>query len=203
MPPEFLADETGLWLGPGRHVVHYPINGGRRLNLVAVVPDKERSEEWGARGEPARLRAAFADAAPPLAGLLARPNPGWSGPWSTARPPARWPAAGSRCSATPPIRCCRSWRKGRALAIEDAAVLAACLVPGDSVPAALSRYAKARAERVATIQAHARRNGRIYHAGTLVSAARDVVMGRLRAEQMTERYAWLYGWRPLGSADGP
>ncbi|MGE7417295.1 FAD-dependent oxidoreductase [Methylobacterium tarhaniae] len=198
VPPDFLADETGLWLGPGRHVVHYPINGGRRLNLVAVVPDTGASDDWGARGEPARLRAAFADAAPPLAGLLARPE-SWL-VWSLVDRPAARPMARGRIAllgdAAHPVL--PFLAQGAALAIEDAAVLAACLVPGQPVPAALSRYAKARAERVATIQAHARRNGRIYHAGTLVSAARDAVMGRLGPVQMTERYAWLYGWRPLG-----
>jgi salicylate hydroxylase len=200
VPPDFLADETGLWLGPGRHVVHYPINGGRRLNLVAVVPDKTGSEDWGARGEPARLRAAFADAAPPLAGLLARPE-SWL-VWSLVDRPAARPMARGRIAllgdAAHPVL--PFLAQGAALAIEDAAVLAACLVPGQPVPAALSRYAKARAERVATIQAHARRNGRVYHAGPLIAAARDVVMGRLGPVQMTERYAWLYGWRPLGPA---
>ncbi|SFV02044.1 salicylate hydroxylase [Methylobacterium sp. 174MFSha1.1] len=200
VPPDFLADETGLWLGPGRHVVHYPINGGRRLNLVAVVPDKSGSEDWGASGEPARLRAAFADAAPSLAGLLARPE-SWL-VWSLVDRPAARPMARGRIAllgdAAHPVL--PFLAQGAALAIEDAAVLAACLVPGQPVPAALSRYAKARAERVATIQAHARRNGRVYHAGPLIAAARDAVMGRLGPVQMTERYAWLYGWRPLGPA---
>ncbi|TGE00847.1 FAD-dependent oxidoreductase [Methylobacterium nonmethylotrophicum] len=200
LPPEFLADETGLWLGPGRHVVHYPINGGRRLNLVAVVPDRSGSEDWGASGEPARLRAAFSDAAPPLAGLLARPD-SWL-VWSLVDRPAARPMARGRIAllgdAAHPVL--PFLAQGAALAIEDAAVLAACLAPGQPVPAALAAYARARTERVRTIQAHARRNGRIYHAGTLVSAARDAVMGRLGPARMTERYAWLYGWRPLGPA---
>ncbi|UHC19818.1 FAD-dependent oxidoreductase [Methylobacterium currus] len=200
VPPDFLADETGLWLGPGRHVVHYPINGGRRLNLVAVVPDASGSEDWGTRGEPARLRAAFADAAPPLAGLLARPE-SWL-VWSLVDRPAARPMARGRIAllgdAAHPVL--PFLAQGAALAIEDAAVLAACLVPGQPVPAALAHYAKARAERVRTIQAHARRNGRVYHAGPLIAAARDAVMGRLGPVRMTERYAWLYGWRPLGPA---
>ncbi|MFH6785720.1 MULTISPECIES: FAD-dependent oxidoreductase [Methylobacterium] len=200
VPPDFLADETGLWLGPGRHVVHYPINGGRRLNLVAVVPDEGASDDWGARGEPARLRAAFADAAPPLAGLLARPE-SWL-VWSLVDCPAARPMARGRIAllgdAAHPVL--PFLAQGAALAIEDAAVLAACLTPAQPVPAALAAYSRARTERVRTIQAHARRNGRIYHAGPLVSAARDVVMGRLGPMQMTERYAWLYGWRPLAPA---
>ncbi len=86
--------------------------------------------------------------------------------------------------------------QGAALAIEDAAVLAACLSDAADVPTALARYAAARAPRVRAIQRQARRNGRIYHAGSLVAAARDAVMARLGPDRMTERYAWLYGWRP-------
>ncbi|GJD49078.1 3-hydroxybenzoate 6-hydroxylase [Methylobacterium crusticola] len=199
-PPALRGDETGLWLGPGRHVVHYPIAGGRTINLVAVMPEDGGSEEWGAPGDPSRLRAAFADAAPPLAALLGLPE-SWL-VWSLVDRPAARPMARGRVallgdSAHPVLP---FLAQGAALAIEDAAVLAGALAGGQPVPAALARYAADRAERVRTIQAHARRNGRLYHAGALVSAARDAVMGRLGPARMTERYAWLYGWRPLGSA---
>src|SRR5690348_4226062 len=30
-----------LWLGPGRHFVHYPISAGRYVNVVAIVPAGE------------------------------------------------------------------------------------------------------------------------------------------------------------------
>ncbi len=85
--------------------------------------------------------------------------------------------------------------QGAALAIEDAADLAARLAAGP-VPEALARYAAARAARAGRVQSHARRNGRLYHSGRLVAAARDAVMARLGPEGMTARYAWLYGWRP-------
>ncbi len=196
VPEVFLADETGLWLGPRRHVVHYPINAGRRLNLVAVMPDQPGGEDWAGAGDPARLRAAFADAAPPLADLLARPESWLVWPLTdraAARPMARGRIALLGDAAHPVLP---FLAQGAAMAIEDAAVLAHSLEADRPVPAALSAYAAARVERVRLIQSHARRNGRVYHAGPLVAAARDLVMGRLRPEQMTERYAWLYGWRP-------
>jgi salicylate hydroxylase len=31
-----------LWAGPGRHLLHYPIDGGRTVNFLAVV----RVPEW-------------------------------------------------------------------------------------------------------------------------------------------------------------
>jgi salicylate hydroxylase len=41
-----------LWLGPGRHFVHYPISAGRLINIVAMAPAGDwRSESWTADGE--------------------------------------------------------------------------------------------------------------------------------------------------------
>jgi len=61
---------------------------------------------------------------------------------------------------------------------------------------ALNRYAKLRFQRVRRIQATARRNGRVYHAGLLAGLGRDLIMRKLGAEGMAERYSWIYGWKP-------
>ncbi|MEH3146255.1 MAG: FAD-dependent monooxygenase [Methylobacterium frigidaeris] len=195
VPPGFCANETGLWLGRDRHVVHYPIHGGERINLVAVMPQAAGEADWSAPGDPARITAAFADAAGPLRGLLATPA-AWLA-WTLADRPAARPMARGRIAllgdAAHPVL--PFLAQGAALAIEDAAELAACLA-ADPVANALARYAAARSARAGQVQAQARRNGRIYHAGPLVAAARDTVMARLGPERMTTRYAWLYGWRP-------
>jgi salicylate hydroxylase len=85
--------------------------------------------------------------------------------------------------------------QGAALAIEDAAALAQALrgSPGD-VEGALRAYDLARRPRARRVQRHARRNGRVYHAGAMVGFCRDLVLGRLlNPERMTARYDWLYG----------
>jgi salicylate hydroxylase len=88
--------------------------------------------------------------------------------------------------------------QGGALAIEDAAALAASLT-GD-VPAALRAYASGRLRRVRRVQRAARRNGAVYHAAGPIAWARNLVMRRLGPEGMAERYAWLYGWTPPADA---
>ena len=195
-PPELRGDETGLWLGRGRHVVHYPIAGGGSLNLVAVVPERVGDEDWGRLGEPAALRAHFAAAAAPLSALLGVPDT-WV-VWSLVdRPPAK-PMARARIAllgdAAHPVL--PFLAQGAALAIEDAAVLARCLADAPDAVAALAAYADARRRRVARVQRAARANGRTYHAGALVGLARNVVMRRLGPAGMSGRYAWLYGWTP-------
>ncbi|WP_019905182.1 FAD-dependent monooxygenase [Methylobacterium sp. 77] len=194
-PPELQGDETGLWLGRRRHVVHYPIQGGQSINIVAVVPERLGSEDWGQLGEPAVLRAQFPDATPVLAGLLTAPD-SWL-VWSlvdrpTARPMARGRVALVGDAAHPVLP---FLAQGAALAIEDAAVLALTL-KADDVPTSLAAYAATRASRTKRVQSAARGNGRTYHAGPLVGFARNAVMRRLGPSGMGRRYDWLYGWAP-------
>lgn len=198
-PPELQGDATGLWLGRGRHVVHYPILGGQHLNVVAVVPERLGSEGWGQLGEPAVLRAQFRDAAPPLAALLAVPD-SWL-VWSlvdrpTARPMARGRLALIGDAAHPILP---FLAQGAALAIEDAAVLVAMLGRAPLADA-LDAYARARIRRTTRVRKAARANGRTYHAGALVGCVRNLVMRRLGPDGMTRRYGWLYGWTPEGGA---
>ncbi|MEA1833270.1 FAD-dependent oxidoreductase [Methylobacterium durans] len=198
-PGALQGAETGLWLGHGRHVVHYPILGGERLNVVAIVPERQGDEDWGRLGEPAVLRAQFRDAAAPIAELLGLPD-SWL-VWSLVERPVARPMARGRVAllgdAAHPVL--PFLAQGAALAIEDAAVLTACLGAA-SVPEALAAYDAARAERARRVQRAARGNGRSYHAGALVGTARDLVMRRLGPDGMRDRYAWLYGWRPDAAA---
>lgn len=196
VPSSLAGNETGLWLGRGLHVVHYPIAGGRLVNIVAVRGQAAPVEEWGAVGDPAELRATFAEAAPPLRALLDLPEDWlvWSlfdlRPTRTAR--GRIALLGDAAHPVLPFLA-----QGAALAIEDAAALAGTLSEADrSTPAALARYARMRWARVRKVQAQARRNGRLYHAGSILGFARDAVMRRLDGRAMAERYAWLYGWTP-------
>lgn len=199
LPPDLDGDSTGLWLGSGRHVVHYPIRGGQHVNVVAVIPERTGSEGWGQLGEPAYLRARFRDAAAPLASLLAVPD-SWL-VWSledraVARPMARGRLALIGDAAHPILP---FLAQGAALAIEDAVVLAKAIGPAGTVldlPAALALYNAARRDRVRRVRKAARANGRTYHAGALVGRVRNAVMGRLGPEGMNRRYAWLYGWAP-------
>lgn len=195
-PPELQGEETGLWLGRGQHIVHYPIAAGQRINVVAIAPEREGDEDWGRLGDPAALREHFREAAGPLASLLAVPDT-WM-VWSLVDRPAAQPMAAGRVAllgdAAHPVL--PFLAQGAALAIEDAAVLAANLSALPEVPAALAAYARARAERVRRVQKAARANGRSYHAGTLVGLARNAVMARLGPAGLSARYAWVYGWTP-------
>jgi salicylate hydroxylase len=194
-PAELAGDETGLWLGPQGHVVHYPIAGGRLVNVVAIERSTIPVEGWAAPGNRDDLLARYASAAPALKFLLAQP-PEWLR-WSLYDHPAKR-LAGTRIAllgdAGHPVL--PFLAQGAALAIEDAATLAS-LLGGEqpAVPGLLQVYEEQRLGRARQVQTEARRNGRIYHAGALVAFGRNQVMRHLGPEGMTKRYDWLYGFR--------
>jgi salicylate hydroxylase len=196
-PPELQGNETGLWLGRAGHVVHYSIEGGRLINVVALERRAEPVAGWSAPGDRAELLRSFRNAAPLLSALLESPGE-WL-LWSLFDLPAR-PFARDRIAllgdAAHPVL--PFLAQGGALAVEDAATLASALAAHADARAALAAYAAGRLDRVRRVQAEARRNARLYHAGGLVAFGRNRVMHRLGPEGMAERYAWLYGWRPPG-----
>ena len=192
-PPDLQGGDTGLWLGRAGHVVHYPVNGGRLLNIVALEHRAASVEGWSAPGDRAEIRRSFATAAPLLSALLEVPDT-WQ-VWSLFDLPATTMAQGRIAllgDAAHPVL--PFLAQGGALAIEDAAALAALLT--EDVPAGLRAYAQNRLRRVRRVQQAARRNGSVYHAAGPMAFARNLVMRRLGPEGMAERYAWLYGWTP-------
>ncbi|GEO16271.1 FAD-dependent monooxygenase [Microvirga aerophila] len=196
-PAELAGDETGLWLGRRGHVVHYPISGGRLVNIVAITKSPSPVDGWAAPGEGRDLLAGYANAAAALRKLLAEPEQ-WLR-WSLFDHPVTSLAKGRVAllgDAAHPIL--PFLAQGAAMAIEDAAALASVLdADAQTVPSALSTYDSQRRDRVSKVQQAARQNGRVYHMGGLMGFARNQVMRRLGPEGMATRYAWLYDFRLL------
>jgi salicylate hydroxylase len=82
--------------------------------------------------------------------------------------------------------------QGAGMAIEDADVLAQCWSQaGLSVEQRLQAYAQVRWQRVAKVQARARRNARLFHASGVLAWGRDTAMRVGGASVMD--MPWLYG----------
>jgi 2-polyprenyl-6-methoxyphenol hydroxylase-like FAD-dependent oxidoreductase len=179
-----------VWLGPGRHLVCYPVAGGELVSLAATVP--LAAPPVGSAADPAVLRAAFEgwgglvpsliDAADQVRiwGLYDRePLPRWATDRITVLGDAAHPML--------PFLA-----QGANQAVEDAMDLAACLVMCDgNVPAALVRYAALRAPRTAAIQRQARAA-----ASHLADGAEQRDRDRaLRSASGLDDRAWLYDYR--------
>jgi salicylate hydroxylase len=195
VPSPLSGNETGLWLGKTGHVVHYPIAGGKLLNVVVIERTNVAVDGWAARGEGVELIRQYTGASPLLLQLLSR-DTSWQR-WSLfERHPQR--IAQGRVAllgdAAHPVL--PFLAQGAALAIEDAAKLAEMMTLTDDLRLAFEMYETERLGRARRVQSEASRNGRIYHLSGPVAFARNVVIGRLGAERMTSRYDWLYGHKP-------
>lgn len=186
LPAALRSHDITLWLAPGRHVVSYPVRAGELLNVVIALRQPP--------GAPARLEPARAGCCAPLHELLQAtdepaPWPLFERPDTRADQHARGRVA-LLGDAAHPMR--PHLAQGAAMALEDAQALGAALAgAGEDIPAALHRYATARAPRNARVQRTARRNGRLFHADGPLRFARNAAMALLGRRLLDS--PWLYG----------
>jgi salicylate hydroxylase len=192
IPAPFDAPMVGLWLGPRAHLVHYPVRGGKDVNIVAVVEGGSAKQGWNLRAEPDALLPAFHRWADPAKTLLASVET-WRC-WSLFRlkPLRRWTDGRIALLGDAAHPVLPYLAQGAALAIEDAVALAASLKGADP-SSAFPRYETLRKERAARVQAQAVRFGRIYHLGGAAALARNFVLKRRRPEALLRGFDWLYG----------
>jgi salicylate hydroxylase len=149
-----------LWVGPGHHLVHYPISGGELVNLVAFAPAGDyTTESWTATAPIEELLAEFAGWDERLVGLIRAA--GTPGRWALLdrAPLTRWTRGTVTLLGDAAHPMFPFFGQGAAQAIEDAAVLARCLAADPADPAAaLRRYESLRIPRTTRLQqvSHAR-----------------------------------------------
>ncbi|MGC2341533.1 MAG: FAD-dependent monooxygenase [Methyloceanibacter sp.] len=193
-PAPFDASEVGLWLGPRSHLVHYPVRGGKDLNVVAVFEGGTAKQGWNRRAEPDVLLPAFDHWASPAQNLL-RMVETWRC-WSLFRlePLRRWSDGRMTLIGDAAHPVLPYLAQGAALAIEDAVTLAASLKACDGDPmVAFPRYEALRRDRAGQVQRQAARNGRLYHLRGPVALARNFVLRQRRPEALLVDFDWLYG----------
>jgi salicylate hydroxylase len=188
--------EARIWMLPHRHVVTYPLPGGR-LNIVAVQERSDWAEEgWHHPDEPSNLREAFSEACGALQSILMQvetPNL-----WGLFQHPVApvWVTdkvalVGDAAHPTLPFLA-----QGANLALEDAAVLARQLSL-HGMRAGLPRYQALRQPRVRRAIAAASANAENYH---LRGPRRTIAHMGLRAlglvvpDAFIGRMDWLYGY---------
>ncbi len=196
--PGGCGPEVQVHMAPLRHVVSYPLRGGRMINLVAV---QERAawaaESWSQKDDPVALRAAFADVGPDLRALLAAVEEVHL--WGLFRHPVAklwWGDGlvllGDAAHPTLPFMA-----QGASMALEDGWVLADCLAEEGTLAVRLARYQARRESRVRRVVEAANRNAWKYHLSfpPLRWAAHTALRagGSLAPTRMMRQFDWLYG----------
>jgi salicylate hydroxylase len=195
--PAHLAGDVGTnWIGPGGHVIHYPIRRGELMNFTSVVENQEwKIESWSS---PSTVAAYLAD------------YPGWHEDVHTyiraIDVPYRW-ALLSRAPM-------ENWTKGRVTLLGDAAhpmlpflaqgavmALEDALMVGralqeypDNYAEALRRYQTARIGRTTKVVNGAAENTGRFHNPVLADpkGAQDYVDREWEPERVADRYEWMF-----------
>lgn len=187
-------------MGPGRHLVSYPLRGGQWRNIVAVEERKAWVEEgWALRDDPIEMRLAFERFSPRVRGWLEQVEDVhlWglfrhpvAETWARIMPQGAAVILGDAAHPTLPFLA-----QGAAMAIEDGWTLADHLarLPLDQ---ALPRWQALRRPRCARIVAAANGNARAYHLSGPMRGLAHLGLklgGWAYPGFALSRFDWLYG----------
>ena len=194
VPEMALRPVQTIWLGPGRHFVHYPISGGRLVNIVAVTPAGSwRTESWTAEGNISDLVREFQGWDERLNQLILSATETRRWAIYDRAPLEKWTQGrvtllGDAAHAMVPF-----FAQGAAQAIEDAVVLADCLTSADrnSVATALRRYENIRRPRANHVLMMSR--GREIRNHLIDGPEQQQRDAELAAGNPLRQSAWLYG----------
>ncbi len=186
------------WLGPGRHIIHYPLRRGEVLNFVGIVDrDDWQIESWTAQGTREDVRADFAGWHEDARAIVEAVDIPYKWALMLRQPMTRWSRGrvtllGDACHSTLP-----DLAQGACMAIEDGFVLARCLAAcGADHAAAFERYEAARIPRTTRIvEGSAAAKGRFHDQRLADDAAAERYIAEEWSEaRIEERYAWLFSY---------
>jgi 3-hydroxybenzoate 6-monooxygenase len=192
VPEGVQRDISALWIGPGFHMVHYPLRDNTLFNIVAVF----RTGTYGEKGDldfhAAEVERTYRTSHPVMKSLLKLME--LTRRWTIGdRDPVRhWSQGRATILGDAAHPALQTFAQGACMAIEDAVTLATCVEQaGDDYAAAFRAYEKARLVRTARIQLEGRSMWDGYHSEGI---ARDVWLATFRRDEraICECLSWLY-----------
>ncbi|WP_151446316.1 FAD-dependent monooxygenase [Lacisediminimonas profundi] len=197
--PDHLQRPVGTnWVGPGAHVIHYPLHGGELMNFVGIVErDDWQVESWTQQGTHEECHEHFKGWNDDVHTLISKLDVPFKWALMGRDPLDQWSfgrvsMVGDACHPTLPFLA-----QGAVMALEDGYILARCIERyQDELPLALRKYEAARIERTNRIVLRSTENGRRFHNPALASAdgAADYVDREWAEPKVRERYDWLFSY---------
>jgi salicylate hydroxylase len=195
--PERLRRLVGTnWVGPGAHVIHYPLHGGELMNFVGIVERSDwQVESWTQKGTHEECHADFKGWHDDVHELIRHVDVPFKWAMMAREPLQQWSSGrvtllGDACHPTLPFLA-----QGAVMAIEDGYLVARCIEKYENdLPLALKKYEAARIERTSSIVLRSIENGKRFHNPALASpdGAAAYVDREWAEPKVRERYDWLF-----------
>ena len=193
--PRHMARMIGSnWVGPGGHVVHYPLRAGKLMNFVGALERADwRVESWTSRGTTEELAADFRGWHADIQAFIGEIEAPYK--WALmVRPPLeRWSSGRVTLLGDAAHSMLPFLAQGAVQAIEDGCVLARCL-GAYPVEEALRRYEAARKERTRRAVEGSAGNIARFHNPVLAEAeeGRRFIEREWATQRVADRYEWLF-----------
>ena len=176
LPAHLIPRKASVWWGPGKHFVHYYVQGGAMVNCVCVVEKAGwEIESWTHPGKVSELADDFSGWHGDIQQLVAAAEPDSLFKWALfdRAPMAHWGQGRVTLLGDAAHPMLPFMAQGSAMAIEDGAVLANCLANTTDTVSALKRYEDIRKPRTAMMQNISQRNARVFHMRGLGAVLRN------------------------------
>ena len=191
------------WVGPGAHVITYPVRAGALMNVVGIVERSDwQGESWTQPGDVEELLRDFHTWHEDVRTLMSAIDQPFK--WALlGRPPRQGWAQGRVCllgdAAHPTLP---FLAQGANMALEDAVVLADCLAGEASVEQGLQRFEALRWQRTADIVNRSADNAARFHNPALADPAFAVayIDREWDSEKVRHRYDWLFEYDAMTAA---
>ena len=202
--PERLRRLVGTnWVGPGGHVVHYPVRSGTLLNFVGTAERSDwQVESWTERGTTEEALNDFKGWNADVETIIRNIEAPFKWALLGREPLAQWTKGrvtllGDAAHPTLPMMA-----QGANMAIEDAVVLARSLAAHADIGSALLAYEQARRERTSRLVRAANDNAARFHNPALgdASGAARYVDTEWQEEKVKQRYDWVFEYDPVHTA---
>ena len=196
VPPHMQRRVGTNWVGPGGHVVHYPLRGGAVMNFVYALERSDwQIESWSARGTNEELRNDVRGWHEDVQALVREIPAPFKWALMVRAPMERWSIGratllGDACHSMLPFL-----GQGANAALEDGFILARALTERrDDVPTRLVRYENARKDRTRRAVEGSADNIERFHNKALADPvkAREHVAREWAGAPIAERYEWIF-----------
>jgi salicylate hydroxylase len=185
--------EVRVWLGPGQHLVSYPISAGRLIYFGATATlERWPVRAWSVPAGPGELAAAYRGWSDTVQTLIASAQEITCWALHDRPPLRRWGGRRTALVGDAAHSMLPFMAQAANQAIEDAVVLVSCLRGGIRTSASLRRYQRLRRPRVDRIHALSRANADLFHlADGGAQRDRDRTFGQV---WNPEKLSWLFGY---------